>query len=243
MIGCLGDDPAGHALYEKMKDKGIDMSCVEFTQTPTGNALIYVAEQGKNTIVVYPGSNQDCTPSYVEKYRKVIEQASLVMMQLEIPMETVEYVADIAYNAQVPILLNPAPANTLSPELISKITYLTPNETELLRITNQYDAKKGGVVLQEMGVKNIIVTLGSNGCFMKTENEEDRIPTFKVKAIDTTAAGDSFSGALAAHLAKGFTLRDALKIANATGALTTTKIGAQEALPTEEEVMELINNN
>lgn len=130
-----------------------------------------------------------------------------------------------------------------SPELISKITYLTPNETELLRITNQYDAKKGGVVLQEMGVKNIIVTLGSNGCFMKTEHEEDRIPTFKVNAIDTTAAGDSFSGALAAHLAKGFTLRDALKIANATGALTTTKIGAQEALPTEEEVMELINNN
>lgn len=94
-----------------------------------------------------------------------------------------------------------------------------------------------------MGVKNIIVTLGSNGCFMKTETEEDRIPTFKVNAIDTTAAGDSFSGALAAHLAKGFELKEALKIANATGALTTTKIGAQEALPTEEEVYNLIKNN
>lgn len=242
MVGCLGDDPAGHALYEKIKNKGIDMSCVEFTQTPTGNALIYVAEQGKNTIVVYPGANQDCTPAYVEKYRSVIEKASLVMMQLEIPMETVEYVADIAYKANVPILLNPAPANTLSDELISKITYLTPNETELLRITNQYDAKKGGIVLQEMGVKNIIVTLGSNGCYMKTEKEEDRIPTFKVNAIDTTAAGDSFSGALAAHLAKGYELKEALKIANATGALTTTKIGAQEALPTEEEVHQLIKS-
>lgn len=242
MIACLGDDIAGHALYDKMKDKGIDVSCVEFSEVPTGNALIYVAEEGKNTIVVYPGSNHQCSVEHVKKYKKVIEEASLVMMQLEIPMETVEYVADIAYKANVPVLLNPAPAQILSEELISKITYLTPNETELMRITSQYDAKKGANVLRTMGVKNIIVTLGSNGCYMKTETEEARIDTFKVNAIDTTAAGDSFSGALAAHLAKGMPLKDALKIANATGALTTTKIGAQEALPTEEEVMNLINS-
>ncbi len=240
MIGCLGDDPAGHALYKKMQDKGIDVSCVEFSTVPTGNALIYVAEEGKNTIVVYPGANHECTIELVEKYRSVIESASLVMMQLEIPMKTVEYVADMAFKANVPVLLNPAPAQTLSTELISKITYLTPNETELLRITNQYDASKGASALQHMGVKNVIITLGSSGCYMKTEHEEARIPTFKVNAIDTTAAGDSFSGALAAHLAKGTPLKEALKIANATGALTTTKIGAQEALPTEEEVLDLI---
>jgi ribokinase len=243
MVGCLGDDPAGHALFEKMKDKGIDVSCIEFSEVPTGNALIYVAEEGKNTIVVYPGANHQCTPTYVEKYRKVIEEASLVMMQLEIPMETVEVVADIAYKANVPVLLNPAPAQKLSEELIKKVTYLTPNETELLRITSQYDAKKGASALFAMGVKNIIVTLGSNGCYVKTASEEARIETFKVNAIDTTAAGDSFSGALAAHLAKGTPLKESLKIANATGALTTTKIGAQEALPTEEEVLDLIKNN
>ncbi len=240
MIGCLGDDIAGHALHKKMQEKGIDVSCIGFTDVPTGNALIYVAEQGKNTIVVYPGANHECTVEFVSQYRKVIEEASLVMMQLEIPMETVEYVADIAFKANVPVLLNPAPAYKLSDELIKKITYLTPNETELLRITSQYDAKKGANVLHQMGVKNIIVTLGSNGCYMKTDSEEMRIETFKVDAIDTTAAGDSFSGALAAHLAKGTPLKEALKIANATGALTTTKIGAQEALPTEVEVLAFI---
>lgn len=240
MIGMLGNDPAGHALYKKMQSRGIDVSCIEFTETPTGNALINVAEQGKNTIVVFPGANHQLTPTQVAKYKDVIEAADMVMMQLEIPMETVRFVTDLAYAANVPVFLNPAPAQALDAELLSKVTYITPNETELLRITQSFDSTRGAVSLMNLGVKNVIITLGSNGCYVKNAQEEGRIGTFKVNAIDTTAAGDSFSGALAAQLANGVTLKEALVFANATGALTTTKIGAQEALPSKEEVLELI---
>jgi ribokinase len=243
MISMLGDDPAGHALYEKMKNKGIDVSCVSFCDTPTGNALINVADLGKNTIVVFPGANHKLTEDIIEKYRDVIVDADLVVMQLEIPMATVKKVANIAFEANVPVLLNPAPAQKLDAELLSKVTYITPNETELLRLTNSFETQRGAQALRALGVKNVIITLGSKGCYVKTDTEEFRVDSFKVEAIDTTAAGDSFSGALAAQLALGVDLKTALKIANATGALTTTKIGAQEALPSKEEVDALLLAN
>lgn len=240
MIAKLGDDIAGHDLYEKMKESGIDVSCIEFSETATGRALIYVDERGKNSIVVYPGANRELDIDMIERHRKVIEAASIVLVQLEVPMDTVEYVAEVAHQANVPFLLNPAPARPLRDDLLSKVTYITPNETELLRLTQSYDAQKGSVILRNKGVKNVIVTLGDRGSYFRTETEEGRIPSFKVNAIDTTAAGDSFSGALAAKLAEGMSLHEALVVANATGALTATKVGAQEALPTAEEVEALI---
>lgn len=243
MISMLGDDPAGHALFDKMKNKGIDVSCISFCETPTGNALINVADLGKNTIVVFPGANHKLTEDVIEKYRDVIVDADIVVMQLEIPMATVKKVAEIAHQAKVPILLNPAPAQKLDAELLSKVTYITPNETELLRLTNSFETQRGAQALRALGVKNVIITLGSKGCYVKTDTEEFRVESFKVDAIDTTAAGDSFSGALAAQLAVGVDLKTALKIANATGALTTTKVGAQEALPTKEEVEALLLAN
>jgi ribokinase len=243
MISMLGDDPAGHALFDKMKNKGIDVSCISFCDTPTGNALINVADLGKNTIVVFPGANHKLTEDVIEKYRDVIVDADIVVMQLEIPMATVKKVAEIAHQAKVPILLNPAPAQKLDAELLSKVTYITPNETELLRLTNSFETQRGAQALRALGVKNVIITLGSKGCYVKTDTEEFRVESFKVDAIDTTAAGDSFSGALAAQLAVGVDLKTALKIANATGALTTTKVGAQEALPTKEEVEALLLAN
>lgn len=243
MISMLGDDLAGHALFDKMKNKGIDVSCISFCDTPTGNALINVADLGKNTIVVFPGANHKLTEDVIEKYRDVIVDADIVVMQLEIPMAAVKKVAEIAHNANVPILLNPAPAQKLDAELLSKVTYITPNETELLRLTNSFETQRGAQALRALGVKNVIITLGSKGCYVKTDTEEFRVESFKVDAIDTTAAGDSFSGALAAQLAVGVDLKTALKIANATGALTTTKVGAQEALPSKEEVDALLLAN
>ncbi|NLA78262.1 MAG: ribokinase [Erysipelothrix sp.] len=240
MIGMVGDDIIGHALVEKMQEKGIDVSCVEFCEIPTGTALINVDHSGRNTIVVYPGANQQLTPQIIEKYRDVIESADVVMMQLEIPLETVEAVAEIAHQAKVDVLLNPAPAQPLSRELLSKITYLTPNETELLRLASSLETHKGAQILRDQGVKNVVVTLGDKGCYVKTDSMDQRVESYRVNAIDTTAAGDSFSGALAANLAKGHCLMSSIKIANATGALTTTKVGAQEALPTKAEVSELI---
>src|SRR5690554_293080 len=142
MIGMVGDDIAGHALYEQMQKKGVDVSCVEFCDTPTGNALIYVDDNGRNTIVVYPGANHQLTPAIIRKYEDVIKEADLVMMQLEIPLETVKEATEIAYKNNVPVLLNPAPAQKLDEELLNKITYITPNETELLRLANALETYK-----------------------------------------------------------------------------------------------------
>lgn len=240
MIGMVGDDIAGHALVEKMQAKGVDVSCVGFCDVPTGTGLINVDHNGRNTIVVYPGANQALTPEIIESYRAEIEEADLIMMQLEIPLETVKKAAEIAYNAKVKILLNPAPAQQLDDELLSRVTYLTPNETELMKLASSLETHKGAAILREKGVKNVIVTLGDKGCYVRTDTMDQRVSSYHVDAIDTTAAGDSFSGALAVNIAKGHSLMSAIKIANATGALTTTKVGAQEALPTMQEVSILI---
>jgi ribokinase len=241
MIGMVGDDPAGHALYDKLKDKGLDVSSVGFCNTPTGNALISVAEHGKNMIVVYPGANSEVKPHIIKHYREAIRSASLVVLQLEIPMESVELAAQLAFEAKVPVLLNPAPAAPLSEELLKHITYLTPNETELAKLTGTNDIELGTVLLRNKGVKNIIVTLGADGCYVHTDKWDGRVPTFKVNAVDTTAAGDAFNGALAVAISEGKGMKEALRIANATGSLTTTRHGAQEAIPSREEVEALLN--
>ncbi len=240
MIGMLGDDIAGHAIFDTMSAHGIDMSNVEFCDVPTGTALINVDSQGRNTIVVYPGANNQLTEEVILKHKKIIQSADIVLIQLEIPMKTVIKVAEIAKQANVPVLLNPSPAQKLDEALLKNVTYITPNETELLRLVNALETFKGAHILRNMGVKNIIITLGARGCYFKTDDQEIRVESFKVNAIDTTAAGDAFSGALAAQLAKGVEIRQALTIANATGALTTTKIGAQEAMPSLDEVMALV---
>lgn len=241
VIGMLGIDDNGKRLLQSMQEKGIDTSCIEFCDTPTGNALVNVEQQsGRSTIVVNPGANHQLTVAIIEKYREVIEAADIVVMQLEIPMETVKAAAKIAHQANVPVLLNPSPAQRLDEDLLKLVTYITPNETELLRLVNALETFKGAQMLQQMGVKNVIVTLGAKGCYLKSIDQELRVDSFKVKPIDTTAAGDAFSGALAAQLAKKVNINEALRIANATGALTTLKLGAQEAIPTLDEVMALL---
>lgn len=240
MVGMVGNDPAGRALHESMSAKGVDMSSVGFSDGPTGNALINVAAKGKNTIVVFPGANDLVTPNVVKHYRDLIRNAALLVLQLEIPMETVELAAQIAYEAQVPVLLNPAPAAPLSDELLKHVTYLTPNETELAKLTGTEDIELGAVMLHNKGVKTVIVTLGSEGCYVHGEHINAKVGTFKVDAIDTTAAGDAFNGALAVAIAQGKPLKDALRVANATGALTTTRLGAQESIPSLAEVEALL---
>ena len=241
VIGMLGIDENGNKLLRKMQEKGIDTSCIEFCDTPTGNALINVEEtSGRSTIVVNPGANHQLTPAIIEKYADVITSADMVVMQLEIPMETVKAAAKIAHEANVPILLNPSPAQKLDQELLSMVTYLTPNETELLRLVNALETFKGAQMLKNMGVKNVIVTLGAKGCYLKSDDQELRVESFKVNPIDTTAAGDAFSGALAAQLAKKVEIKEALRIASAAGALTTTKLGAQAAIPSLEDVENLL---
>lgn len=242
MIGMVGDDPAGHALHASIRSKGVNVDAISFSKTATGNALISVAEKGKNTIVVFPGANMDVTPGYSEQYRSLIQEAALVVLQLEIPMETVESVAKMAFEAKVPVLLNPAPAAPLSDQLLKYVSYITPNETELASLTGNNNIELGAQMLHNKGVKTIIVTLGSEGCYLHSSQLAMRIPTFKVDALDTTAAGDAFNGALAAAIAQNKPLNDALRIANATGALTTTRLGAQEAIPSLSEVEKLLKS-
>jgi len=240
MIGRVGNDPSGISLHQKMEAKGLDVSSVGFCEVPTGNALINVAQKGKNTIVVFPGANHEVTPQVIQSYTSVIQQAALVVLQLEIPMESVELAAKIAYEAQVPVLLNPAPAAPLSNELLKHSTYITPNETELAKLTGTNSIELGASLLHAKGVPYVIVTLGSEGCYLHTQQLKEIIPTFSVNALDTTAAGDAFNGALAVAIAQALPIKEALKRANATGALTTTRLGAQEALPSLEEVEGLL---
>lgn len=240
MIGMVGNDPSGNSLHHKMKSKGLDVSSVGFCDIATGNALINVAEKGKNTIVVYPGANHEVTKELILKYTSDIQNAALLVLQLEIPMESVELAARIAFEAKVPVLLNPAPAAELSKELLKHITYLTPNETELAKLSGSNSIELGASILHAQGVQNVIVTLGSEGCYLFSNKLKVNIPPYSVIALDTTAAGDAFNGALAVAIAQGLPLQEALKIANATGALTTTRLGAQEALPSLEEVQALL---
>lgn len=244
MIGVVGDDDNGHTLKKSMEDMGASTALKTVT-TPTGNAFITIDEKGDNTILVYPGANYDMDISWVEKYTDEIKEASFVILQLEIPINTVIDCITLANKLGTKVILNPAPAKELPDEIFPMIDIITPNETELsaladIKVENLEDVRRASSKLLEKGVKNVVVTLGEQGCFFKNSKEEYFGESFKVKAVDTTAAGDAFNGALAVALGEGKPIKDALKFSNAVGALTTTKLGAQKSLPLRQDVQSFI---
>lgn len=240
IIGAVGQDVNGDALVTSMKDKGIDVSGVIRVDQSTGINLINVSDTGKNTIVSYAGANALLSVEHVENNKSVIQEAELLVVQLESPMPAIVRAIELAYEAKVPVLLNPSPAQSLDPEILKMVNYITPNERELLKLTNSIEQSKGAAKLFAFGVQHVIVTLGDRGSVLKMEGKDARIESFKVKVLDTTAAGDAFSGALAAQLVLKKDILEAMKVANATGALTTTKLGAHAALPTIEDINRLL---
>ena len=176
----------------------------------------------------------------------IISGAGILLMQLEIPIETVEEAAKIAVENNVRIILNPAPAQQLSDSLLKKISIITPNETEAelltgIPVNNEADAEKAAKILIQKGVETVIITLGSKGAFVFNNNFKELIPSYKVKAVDTTAAGDIFNGAFAVALSEGRDIKDAILFANAAAALSVTKLGAQPSAPYRKDIINMLN--
>lgn len=213
--------------------------------TASGVALIFVDENGENQIVVAPGANTLLSPADVDAARPAIESAKVMILQLEIPMKTVVHAAQMAIENQTRVILNPAPVRPLPAALLDKVDILIANETEVSVLTGADDigvqtASAACAPLLDGGVEAIITTLGKQGAVVAGRGGASRVPGFKVKAVDTTAAGDTFTGALGCALAEGRSLEDAVLFANAAAALSATRQGAQISMPTRQEVDQLL---
>lgn len=247
-IAKTGNDIFGRQSLQLFRDEGIDTELMVIDPVhPSGVALITLDKKGENTIVVASGANATLSLDDVGRASQAINNAGLIVMQLEIPIETVEYVADLAKSANVPVILNPAPACDLPASLLSKISILTPNEKEAemltgIAITDIASAKEAAQVLRAKGVETVIITLGSKGAFLCTEDTSELVKSPVVHAVDTTAAGDVFNGALAVALSEKQSLREATNFACHAAALSVTKLGAQASAPFRQEVSGFLND-
>jgi ribokinase len=248
-VARVGNDMFGSQAMEGFVSDGINVEHVEKDPgTPSGVALIFVDERGENSIAVASGANAKLTPADVREARDVIAGADILVVQLETPVETVRAAVELAADNGVRVVLNPAPAQTLGEDILRHVSVLTPNETEAallsgIEVTDVVDAEKAAAKLVSMGPEAIVVTLGARGAFVFESDRREVVPGFQVDAVDTTAAGDVFNGALAVALAGGAPLVEATRFANAGAALSVTKLGAQPSAPTRAEVDELIRSN
>jgi ribokinase len=242
-ISRIGTDILGDNAINGFVKDGLNASnIVRDNEEPSGVALIFVDEKGENSIAVAPGSNAKLSPADINNKQSVIAGADILLMQLEIPIEAVETAAEIAFENKVKIILNPAPAQPLSSRLLEKISIITPNETEAelltgISVNNEEDAERAAKVLLEKGIDTVIITLGSRGAFIFNNEYKELVPSYKVKAVDTTAAGDVFNGALAVAFSEDKNLKDAVLFANAAAALSVTKLGAQPSAPYKKDII------
>jgi len=244
-ISCVGNEYGDESIEGFRKD-GINVDAVKKDpDVATGIALILVDENGENSISVASGANLSLTVADIQKAQHIIEEAGVLLMQLEIPVELVEEAAKIADAAGVKVILNPAPAMPLGDELLKYVTILTPNETETeiltgMEVKNENDAKEAASVILSKGVEMVIITLGAKGALLATKDEINIIGAHKVDAKDTTAAGDVFNGALALAIAEKKPIHEAIKFANAAAAVSITRMGAQPSAPEREEIEQMI---
>lgn len=209
---------------------------------PSGVALITVDSHGENCIVVASGANANLFPADIDKAISSIESSSLVLLQLEIPIETVAYVAEIAHNKNIKVILNPAPARALSDELLKNLYAIIPNRSEAeilsgIKVTDLEKARKAADIISEKGVNIVVITLGSEGALIKENDEYHFVEAEKVDAVDTTAAGDVFCGTFCVGLAEGNTIIEAVKLATKAAAITVTRMGAQSSIPYRTELL------
>ena len=238
---AVGNDMFGDAAVAAYKRFGIDTTYIARKDTPSGVALIMVDGAGQNSISVALGANNTLTVEDVMPALEQVESGDIVLLQLEIPMETVDACVAVAAAKGARVVLNPAPAAVVSEHTLSKLYLITPNQTEAqtltgVDVTDEATAHLAAQVLVSHGVERVVITMGSAGAYLYEEGKGVLIPACKVSAVDTTAAGDVYNGALCAALAEGQSLQDALKFATKASAISVTRVGAQPSVPTREEV-------
>ncbi|HEV3221864.1 MAG TPA: ribokinase [Puia sp.] len=237
-----GDDIFGSQSLQLFKEEGINTSfLISDPDLPSGVALIIVDKNAENCIAVASGANAALKPSELEHARELIFHSSIILLQLEIPLDTVSCAAAMAFEKNIPVVLNPAPACTLPDELLSHISILTPNKTEAgmlsgIRVHDMESAKEAAEKIKDRGVKTVIITLGNNGALVLDKNVFTHIPASPVTAVDTTAAGDTFNGALVVALSEGKDILQATAFASKASAISVTRIGAQASIPYKHEV-------
>jgi ribokinase len=248
-VSCVGEDAYTPQMVVNYIRDGIDTSFI-FPENgvASGHALIMIGGQGMNYISVAPGANYLLTPGKIHEAMPLLEEAAMIVMQYEIPEETIKYSIDLANKKGIPVMWNVAPARAFDFSYIPKVNILVLNEVEAgflagMEVNNEQDAEIAAARLVKTGVEKVIITLGSKGAFMLTKSEKVSVPAFKVEAIDTTAAGDTFCGSLAVAIVEGKPMEEALRFASAAAAISVTRMGAQPSAPFRKEIEEFILRN
>jgi len=245
-IARVGQDMFGDKAVAGFIADGINVDYVVRDPTcPSGVALIFVGQNGENTIAVASGANAKLTPADLKKATSAFSQSSVVVLQLETPLKTVEAAAKLAATAGARVILNPAPARSLPDDLLRRVYLLTPNESEAemltgMTVNSEAAAAKAADALLARGVQHVIITLGARGAFVAGRQDRGLVKGYKVKPVDTTGAGDVFNGTLAVALAEGKSLLDAARFASAAAAISVTRLGAQTSAPTRGEIDQLL---
>jgi ribokinase len=245
MVAKVGDDEFGERLRRGLRDGGVNVSGVTTAkQTSSGVALISIDMAGQNSIIVVPGANRRLLPRDVDNAKPTLCSAGMILTQLETPLETVEYLASVANRYHIPLMLDPAPARELPSTLLRHLTLLTPNETETCVLCgidagklNCSTAAEYAQELRERGPANVIIKMGGHGAYLAGKDGRSIfLPAFKVRVVDSTAAGDAFNGGLAVALMQGQDLENAARFASAVAAVSVTRMGAQPSMPTARQV-------
>lgn len=240
-IACVGEDDIGERIRQQLAEDKIDIAAIDVVPgESTGVALIFVNVEGENSIAIHAGANAALTPALVEKHKQTIAEADALLMQLESPLDSVLAAAKIAREHQTKVILNPAPAMPLSAELLALVDMITPNETEAEALTGVHidsdeDAARAAGILHDKGIGSVLITLGSRGVWLSEQGQGQRIAGFKVKAVDTIAAGDTFNGALITALLEEKPVAEAVRFAHAAAAIAVTRSGAQPSVPWRSE--------
>ncbi len=248
-VACVGADSSGDSAISCFNKEGINTQYMSQTnREATGTALIFVGDDGENSIAVAPGANYYLKRPQIDVATNALNSAALILMQLEIPMDTVEYVLENAQQWGTPVMLNPAPAKPLSNIALERVHILVVNETEAEivsgeKLDNKHSVAQIARQLTTKGPKIVIITLGSKGAYVASEEFTGMVPGNKVETLDTTAAGDVFCGSLATAICNGTSLENAVKFANAAGAIAVTKLGAQPSVPYQKEIETFIKKS